>query len=61
MWHKEILGNLGENGSVSIPVINRKMKENWKEADRDYYEAVEEKIANKILKLGGTEDENGTY
>lgn len=49
------------NGSVSIPVINRKMKENWKEADRDYYEAVEEKIANKILKLGETEDENGTY
>ena len=49
------------NGSVSIPVINRKIKENWKEADRDYYEAVEEKIANKILKLGGTEDENGTY
>ena len=49
------------NGSVSMPVINRKMKENWKEADRDYYEAVEEKIANKILKLGGTEDEDGTY
>lgn len=49
------------NGSVSIPVINRKMKENWKETDRDYYEAVEEKIANKILKLGETEDENGTY
>ena len=50
-----------KNGSISMPVINRKMKENWSEADRDYYEAVEEKIANKILKLGGTEDENGTY
>ena len=50
-----------KNGSISMPVINRKMKENWSEADRDYYEVVEEKIANKILKLGGTEDENGTY
>ena len=50
-----------KNGSISMPVINRKMKENWSEADRDYYEAVEEKIANKILKLGGTEDEKGTY
>jgi len=50
-----------KNGRISMPVINRKMKENWSEADRNYYEAVEEKIANKILKLGGTEDENGTY
>ena len=50
-----------KKGCVSLPVLNRNMKETWSEADREYYEKIEQGIALKILKLGGTEDESRTY
>lgn len=50
-----------KKGCVSLPVLNRNMKETWSEADREYFEKIEQGIALKILKLGGTEDESRTY